>query len=177
MKTGIEADILKEVQALADKTFETRNRIIEATWRAIVKDDEIKPEDGVLQIQEGIRTKEGKKETRYTFMYKENVAATIIEKQEYCHYSYFLISDTIRESDIVEKMIEVEAMQQEKENRRKQNTSGSMDYMWANKSAFQQTTMAGLGSIGICRSECVQNGKACPIYETCAQKNMIRNIL
>ncbi len=54
-ESDIAAEVMKEVSAMADRTLETRNRIIEATWRAIVKDDEVKPEDGELIIQKNIR--------------------------------------------------------------------------------------------------------------------------
>lgn len=104
----------EEIYRKCEKKIETRNRIIEATWRAIVKDDEVKPEDGVLQIQRNIRTGEGQEENRYGFMYKEELAAEIIERQQYCDYSYFLISDKISASELMEKMIEVAKMQQER---------------------------------------------------------------
>lgn len=36
-KEGVAAAVVKEVSEMTDRTLETRNRIIEATWRAIVK--------------------------------------------------------------------------------------------------------------------------------------------
>ena len=54
-KEGVAAAVVKEVSAMTDRTLETRNRIIEATWRAIVKDDKPQPEDGELIIQKNIR--------------------------------------------------------------------------------------------------------------------------
>lgn len=112
IENDIAAEVLKEVSAMTDRTLETRNRIIEATWRAIVKEDEVKPEDGVLQIQKHIRTAEGQEETRYSFIYKGEFAAGIIEKQQYCDYSYFLISDKISVSELMQKVTEV-ALEQE----------------------------------------------------------------
>lgn len=98
---------------MTDRTLETRNRLIEATWRAIVKEDEVKPEDGVLQIQKYIRTAEGQEETRYSFIYKGEFVAGIIERQQYCNYSYFLTSDKISVSEIMQKVTEV-ALEQER---------------------------------------------------------------
>lgn len=97
---------------MTDRTLETRNRIIEATWRAIVKDDEVKPEDGELIIQKNIRTEEGQEETRYSFIYKGEFAAGIIERKNYCDYSYFLTSDKISMSELLRKTTEV-AIEQE----------------------------------------------------------------
>lgn len=58
----------------------------------------------------------------------------------------------------------------------KNDTKGSFDYFFASGArSFGQTT-AGT-SFGLCSSRCIQNGKACPLYETCSQKHMIRNIL
>ena len=51
VENDISAEVMKEVSAKTYRTLETRNRIIEAMWRAIVKDDEVKPEDGKLIIQ------------------------------------------------------------------------------------------------------------------------------
>lgn len=65
-ENNIAAKVMKEVSAMTDRTLETRNRIIEATWRAIVKNDKPQPEDGELIIQKNIRTKEGQEETRYS---------------------------------------------------------------------------------------------------------------
>ena len=59
VENDISAEVMKEVSAMTDRTLETRNRIIEAMWRAIVKDDEVKPEDGKLIIQNNIRTEKG----------------------------------------------------------------------------------------------------------------------
>ena len=59
----------------------------------------------------------------------------------------------------------------------KEEIRGGTDWFWANTTRPAQSSMAGFGIIGVCRSECIQNGKACPIYETCMQKNMIRDIL
>lgn len=60
---------------------------------------------------------------------------------------------------------------------KKEKAGGSMDYFWQNTTTAFQTSAAGLGVIGVCRSRCIQNGEACPIYKTCTQKNMIRDIL
>ena len=114
-ESDIAAEVMKEVSAMADRTLETRNRIIEATWRAIVKDDEVKPEDGELIIQKNIRTEKGQEETRYNFMYKGEFAAGIIERQNYCDYSYFLTSDKISVSELMQRITEVTLEQEEKE--------------------------------------------------------------
>lgn len=89
---------------MEDRTLETRNRIIEATWRAIMKDDKPQPEDGELIIQKNIRTEEGQEETRYSFIYKGEFAAGIIERQNYCDYSYFLTSDKISVSELMQEV-------------------------------------------------------------------------
>lgn len=102
---------MKEVAAMTDRTLETRNRIIEAMWRAIIKDDEVKPEDGELIIQKNIRTEEGQEETRYNFIYKGELAAVITERQNYCDYSYFLASDKISVSELMQKVAEVERIE------------------------------------------------------------------
>ena len=112
-ESNIAAEVLKEVSAMTDRTLETRNRIIEAMWRAIVKDDEVKPEDGELIIQKNIRTEKGKEETRYNFMYKGEFAAGIIERQNYCDYSYFLTSDKISMSELMQRITEVALEQEE----------------------------------------------------------------
>ena len=111
-KEDVAAAVVKEVAKMTDRTLETRNRIIEATWRAIVKDDEVKPEDGELIIQKNIRTEEGQEETRYSFIYKGEFAAGIIERKNYCDYSYFLTSDKISMSELLRKTTEV-AIEQE----------------------------------------------------------------
>lgn len=108
IENDIAAEVLKEVSAMTDRTLETRNRLIEATWRAIVKEDEVKPEDGELIIQRHIRTAEGQEETRYSFIYRGEFAAGIIERQQYCNYSYFLTSDKISVSDIMQEVEEIE---------------------------------------------------------------------
>lgn len=54
---------------------------------------------------------------------------------------------------------------------------GSMDYIWSNTDHANQTSMAGVGIIGVCRSRCIQNGETCPAYKTCTQKYMIRDII
>ena len=115
VENDIAAEVMKEVSAMADKMLETRNRIIEATWRAIVKDDEVKQEDGKLIIQKNIRTEKGQEETRYNFMYKGEFVAGIIERQNYCDYSYFLTSDKINMSELMQKITEVALEQEEKE--------------------------------------------------------------
>lgn len=112
-ESDITAEVMKEVSAMTDRTLETRNRIIEAAWRAIVKDDKPEPEDGELIIQKYIRTEEGQEETRYSFIYKGEFAAGIIERQNYCDYSYFLISEKISMSELMQKVTEV-AEEQEK---------------------------------------------------------------
>lgn len=89
---------------MTDRTLETRNRIIEATWRAVVKDDKPQTEDGELIIQKNIRTEEGQEETRYSFIYKGELAAVIIERQNYCDYSYFLNSDKISVSELMQEV-------------------------------------------------------------------------
>ena len=104
---------MKEVSAMTDRTLEERNRIIEAMWRAIVKDDEVKPEDGELIIQKNIRTEKGQEETRYNFKYKGEFVAGIIERQNYCDYSYFLISDKISMSELMQRITEVALEQEE----------------------------------------------------------------
>lgn len=96
---------------MEERTLETRNRIIEATWRAIAKDDKPQPEDGELIIQKNIRTEEGQEETRYNFIYKGELAAVITEKQNYCDYSYFLTSDKISVSELMQKVEEVEKIE------------------------------------------------------------------
>ena len=108
VENDISAEVMKEVSAMTDRTLETRNRIIEAMWRAIVKDDEVKPEDGKLIIQKNIRTEKGQEETRYNFMYKGEFVAGIIERQNYCDYSYFLTSDKISVSELMQEVAEVE---------------------------------------------------------------------
>ena len=115
VENDISAEVMKEVSAMTDRTLETRNRIIEAMWRAIVKDDEVKPEDGKLIIQKNIRTEKGQEETRYNFMYKGEFAAGIIERQNYCDYSYFLTSDKISVSELMQRITEVTLEQEEKE--------------------------------------------------------------
>lgn len=115
VENDISAEVMKEVSAMTDRTLETRNRIIEAMWRAIVKDDEVKPEDGKLIIQKNIRTEKGQEETRYNFMYKGEFVARIIERQNYCDYSYFLTSDKINMSELMQKITEVALEQEEKE--------------------------------------------------------------
>mgnify|MGYP001127758665 CR=1 FL=1 len=115
VENDISAEVMKEVSAMTDRTLETRNRIIEAMWRAIVKDDEVKPEDGKLIIQKNIRTEKGQEETRYNFMYKGEFVAGIIERQNYCDYSYFLTSDKINMSELMQKITEVTLEQEEKE--------------------------------------------------------------
>lgn len=106
-KEDVAVAVVKEVAAMTDRTLETRNRIIEATWRAIVKDDEVKSEDGELIIQKNIRTEKGQEETRYNFMYKGEFAAGIIERQNHCDYSYFLTSDKISMSELMQRIMEV----------------------------------------------------------------------
>ena len=103
-KEGVAAAVVKEVSAMTDRTLETRNRIIEATWRAIVKNDKPQPEDGELIIQKNIRTEEGQEETRYSFIYKGEFVAGIIERQNYCDYSYFLTSDKISVSELMQEV-------------------------------------------------------------------------
>jgi len=103
-KNNIAAAVMKEVSAMTDRTLETRNRIIEATWRAIVKNDKPQPEDGELIIQKNIKTAEGQEETRYNFIYKGEFAAGIIERQNYCEYSYFLVSDKISVSELMQEV-------------------------------------------------------------------------
>ena len=107
-ESDIAAQVLKDVSAMTDRTLETRNRLIEATWRAIVKEDEVKPEDGKLIIQRHIRTEEGQEETRYSFIYKGEFAAGIIERQQYCSYSYFLTSDKISVSELMQEVEGIE---------------------------------------------------------------------
>ncbi len=107
-KEDVAAAVVKEVAAMEDRTLETRNRIIEATWRVIVKDDKPQPEDGELIIQKNIRTEEGQEETRYSFIYKGEFVAGIIERQNYCDYSYFLTSDKISVSELMQEVAEVE---------------------------------------------------------------------
>lgn len=110
-KEDVAPAAVKEVAAMEDRTLETRNRIIEATWRAIMKDDKPQPEDGELIIQKNIRTEEGQEETRYSFIYKGEFAAGIIERQNYCDYSYFLTSDKISVSELMQKVAEVEGIE------------------------------------------------------------------
>lgn len=107
-KEDVAAAVVKEVAAMTDRTLETRNRIIEATWRAIVKDDKPQPEDGELIIQKNIRMEEGQEETRYSFIYKGEFVAGIIERRNYCDYSYFLTSDKISVSELMQEVAEVE---------------------------------------------------------------------
>lgn len=110
-KEDIAAAVVKEVAAMEDRTLETRNRIIEATWRAIVKDDKPQPEDGELIIQKNIKTEEGQEETRYNFIYKGEFAAVITERQNYCDYSYFLTSDKVSVSELMQKVVEVKEIE------------------------------------------------------------------
>ena len=98
---------------MEDRTLETRNRIIEATWRAIVKNDKPQQEDGELIIQKNIRTEEGQEETRYSFIYKGELAAVITERKNYCDYSYFLTSDKISVSELMQKVAEVEGIERQ----------------------------------------------------------------
>ena len=115
VENDITAETMKEVSVMEDRMLETRNRIIEAMWRAIVKDDEVKPEDGVLQIQRNIRTEEGKEENRYSFIYKGEFVAGITERQNYCDYSYFMTSDKISVTELMQRITEVALEQEEKE--------------------------------------------------------------
>ncbi|EOS41399.1 hypothetical protein C808_00568 [Lachnospiraceae bacterium M18-1] len=110
-KEDVAAAVVKEVAAMTDRTIETRNRIIEATWRATVKDDKPQPEDGELIIKKNIRTEEGQEETQYNFIYKGELAVVITEKQNYCDYSYFLTSDKISVSELMQKVAEVERIE------------------------------------------------------------------
>lgn len=79
-----------------------------------MKDDKPQPEDGELITQKNIRTEEGQEETRYNFMYKGEFTAGIIERQNYCDYSYFLTSDKISMSELMERITEVALEQEEK---------------------------------------------------------------
>ena len=79
-----------------------------------MKDDKPQPEDGELITQKNIRTDEGQEKTRYNFRYKGEFAAGIIERQNYCNYSYFLTSDKISMSELMERITEVALEQEEK---------------------------------------------------------------
>lgn len=110
-KEDVAVAVVKEVAKMTDRTLETRNRVIDATWQAIVKDDKPNPEDGKLIIQKNIRTEEGQEETRYNFIYKGELVAVITERQNYCDYSYFLTSDKISVSEFMQKVAEVEGIE------------------------------------------------------------------
>nr|WP_304974065.1 hypothetical protein [uncultured Schaedlerella sp.] len=61
--------------------------------------------------KKNIRTEEGQEETRYNFIYKGELAVVITEKQNYCDYSYFLTSDKISVSELMQKVVEVERIE------------------------------------------------------------------
>ena len=76
-----------------------------------MKDDKPQPEDGELIIQKNIKTEEGQEETRYNFIYKGEFAAVITERQNYCDYSYFLTSDKVSVSELMQKVVEVKEIE------------------------------------------------------------------
>lgn len=59
------------------------------------------------------------------------------------------------------------------------NTNRISDYFYAESSASSGCShAAGLSYIGSeCYSQCIQNGKRCPIYDGCMQRHNLRQIL
>ena len=58
------------------------------------------------------------------------------------------------------------------------NTKRISDYFYAESSASSGCSYAGLSYFGPeCHSQCIQNGKRCPIYDSCMQRHNLRQIL
>ena len=95
MSAGIE----NEIQNAIDISLQRRERMIEAVWRSIVKDDTPEREDGEL-IQ--LRTpKEAGEEKTYIFRYKQKEMATLIEQIEYGETRFFIQSEYCEVKDVM----------------------------------------------------------------------------
>ena len=98
-KKKMSAGIENEIQNAIDISLQRRERMIEAVWRSIVKDDTPEREDGEL-IQ--LRTpKEAGEEKTYIFRYKQKEMATLIEQIEYGETRFFIQSEYCEVKDVM----------------------------------------------------------------------------
>lgn len=64
-------------------------------------------------------------------------------------------------------------------NKKAENSTSEVgDYFYMTQRRTGMGALAGIAALGMqCRSQCIQDGKTCPLYKTCMQKYEIREIL
>ncbi len=109
--------ILHDVHGYEENILKTRNRLIEAVWRVIVGNDTPEPEDGQMIKQLYAQTKYGPGNI-YNFIYKGKQEAALTEIQRFPgEYSYFLNSDREIIGEVMEKVTELAAAEEERAGR------------------------------------------------------------
>lgn len=110
-------EILHDVHRYEENTLKTRNRLIEAVWRVIVGNDTPEPKDGQMIKQPYVQTKYGPGSI-YNFIYKGKLEAVLTEAQRVPgEFSYFLDSDREMIREVMEKVMELAAAEEERAGR------------------------------------------------------------